>query len=47
VVRAWGTVTAYWPEGMPHGFYFFPGVFAAEAEAHAMVSTALAEVFAR
>jgi acetyl esterase len=47
VVRAGGTVTAYWPEGMPHGFYFFPGVFAAEAEAHAMVSTALAEVFAR
>ncbi|WP_019179467.1 alpha/beta hydrolase [Microbacterium yannicii] len=21
-----GTVDGYWPEGMPHGFYFFPGV---------------------
>ncbi|MBB3036840.1 alpha/beta hydrolase [Hoyosella altamirensis] len=36
-----GRVVEYYPEGMPHGFYFFPGVHAEEAVAFRVVAETL------
>lgn len=44
---AGATVSGYWPEGMPHGFYFFPGVVPEEAVAFERVAQALRDAFAR
>lgn len=38
------TVTTYFPAGMPHGFYFFPGLFDEERAAYRIVADALAPV---
>ncbi len=42
---AGGRPIDYHPPGMPHGFYFFPGVFAEEKVAYQIIATALAEPF--
>lgn len=44
--RAGTTVAAYWPDGMPHGFYFFPGVHAEEDVAFALVRDRIGAVLA-
>ncbi|UXA10728.1 alpha/beta hydrolase [Mycobacterium sp. SMC-8] len=45
-IRAAGGVAhEYFPDGMPHGFYFFPGVHAEEDVAYRVVADALADVF--
>ena len=44
---AGGRTVDYFPEGMPHGFYFFPGVHPEEDVAYRVVAEALADVFAR
>lgn len=41
VQQAGGRVAEYYPEGMPHGFYFFPGVHKEEAVAFEIVRDAL------
>ncbi|MCW4351706.1 alpha/beta hydrolase [Hoyosella sp. YIM 151337] len=41
VEAAGGRVDGYYPEGMPHGFYFFPGVHKEEAIAFERVRDAL------
>lgn len=47
-VRAAGGHTVdYFPDGMPHGFYFFPGVHPEEDVAYAIVAEALTPVFGR
>jgi acetyl esterase len=45
IEAAGGTVDGYWPEGMPHGFYFFAGVVPEEARAFEHVARALGELF--
>lgn len=42
---AGGTTVDYFPDGMPHGFYFFPGVHREESVAYDVVAKALAEPF--
>lgn len=42
---AGGRTVDYFPAGMPHGFYFFPGVHPEEDIAYQTVAKALAEVF--
>lgn len=42
--RAGGRVHEYFPAGMPHGFYFFPGVHVEEAVAYRVVADALTGV---
>lgn len=44
---AGGSTVDYFPEGMPHGFYFFPGVHPEEDVAYRVVAEALADVFDR
>ncbi|AFM17397.1 esterase/lipase [Mycolicibacterium chubuense NBB4] len=44
---AGGQVVEYFPEGMPHGFYFFPGVHPEEDIAYRIVAEALAGVLGR
>lgn len=44
---AGGRTTDYFPDGMPHGFYFFPDVFAEEDIAYRLIAEALLEVFTR
>jgi acetyl esterase len=44
---AGGTTVDYFPAGMPHGFYFFPGVHPEEAVAYDIVAKALATAFGR
>ncbi|MEW5811987.1 MAG: alpha/beta hydrolase [Actinomycetota bacterium] len=47
-IRAGGGRTVdYFPEGMPHGFYFFPGVHPEEDVAYRVVAEALRDVFGR
>lgn len=41
IEAAGGTVHGYWPEGMPHGFYFFAGVVPEEARAYEHVARGL------
>ncbi|WP_422746565.1 alpha/beta hydrolase [Mycobacterium sp. WMMD1722] len=43
---AGGRTVDYFPEGMPHGFYFFPGVHPEEQVAYEVVAAALADRFA-
>ncbi len=38
------SVTTYFPAGMPHGFYFFPGVHPEEDVAYRIVADALAQL---
>lgn len=45
--QAGGETADYFPTGMPHGFYFFPGVHPEEAIAYEVVATALAAPFGR
>ncbi len=45
ITAAGGRAVEYFPDGMPHGFYFFPGVHPEESVAYDVVSRALAEVF--
>ena len=45
--EAGGTTVDYFPAGMPHGFYFFPGVHPEEAVAYDIVAGALATAFGR
>lgn len=42
-----GRTVEYFPEGMPHGYYFFPGVHAEEDVAYGIVAETLAEPFRR
>lgn len=42
-----GETVDYFPAGMPHGFYFFPGVHREEAVAYDVVAKALAAPFGR
>lgn len=42
---AGGTAVEYFPDGMPHGFYFFPGVHPEEEIAYGVVADALSGVF--
>ncbi|BBX70313.1 alpha/beta hydrolase [Mycolicibacterium psychrotolerans] len=44
---AGGRTVDYFPEGMPHGFYFFPGVHPEEDVAYRVVAEALRDVFGR
>jgi len=44
---AGGTAVEYFPDGMPHGFYFFPGVHPEEEVAYGVVADALSGVFGR
>lgn len=47
-LREAGTeVVDYYPEGMPHGYYFFPGVHQQENVAYELVASALAGPFGR
>ncbi|MDY6997567.1 MAG: alpha/beta hydrolase [Actinomycetota bacterium] len=45
--QAGGRVFEYFPDGMPHGFYFFPGVHSEEDVAYRVVADALAGVLPR
>ncbi len=45
--EAGGETVDYFPDGMPHGFYFFPGVHPEEDVAYAVVAKALAGPFGR
>ena len=45
--EAGGETVDYFPAGMPHGFYFFPGVHPEEAVAYEVVAKALATPFGR
>ncbi len=47
VRAAGGEAVDYFPEGMPHGYYFFPAVHPEENVAYEMVSKALAGPFGR
>ncbi|BBX16588.1 alpha/beta hydrolase [Mycolicibacterium duvalii] len=42
--QAGGRAVGYFPDGMPHGFYFFPGVHPEEDVAYRVVAEALAGV---
>ncbi|KUI35702.1 alpha/beta hydrolase [Mycobacterium sp. GA-2829] len=44
---AGGRTVDYFPDGMPHGYYFFPGVHPEEDVAYRIVADALAEPFRR
>ena len=44
---AGGRTVEYFPEGMPHGFYFFPGVHPEEDVSYRIVAEALSGVLAR
>lgn len=44
---AGGRTVDYFPEGMPHGFYFFPGVHPEEDVAYRVVAEGLADVLGR
>lgn len=44
---AGGRAVGYFPEGMPHGFYFFPGVHPEEDVAYRVVADALRDVLGR
>lgn len=44
---AGGRTVEYFPEGMPHGYYFFPGVHAEENIAYQLVAQALSDPFRR
>lgn len=44
---AGGRAVEYFPDGMPHGFYFFPGVHPEEDVAYRVVAAALRDVFGR
>lgn len=44
---AGGQAVGYFPDGMPHGFYFFPDVHPEEDVAYRLVADALAGVFGR
>jgi acetyl esterase len=44
LLAAGGTAEGYWPDGMPHGYYFFPGVQKPEGDrAFEMVAAFLAD----
>jgi acetyl esterase len=47
VRAAGGTTVDYFPDGMPHGFYFFPDVHPEEDVAYRTVAAALVPVFGR
>lgn len=47
VLDAGGHTVDYFPEGMPHGFYFFPGVHPEEDVAYRIVAGALRDALGR
>ena len=46
VRAAGGRTVDYFPDGMPHGFYFFPGIFGEENVAYQTISAGLADALA-